>query len=278
MKPITNKLFEFNLEHSTGLPVKATAYAFVDELLKILFPHFNDRKYFSADEVEAELLILKVNLQKILNQISGFDTEQNSSIAGEFNQMIPSIFDDLLLDAKAIELGDPAAENLDEVILTYPGFFAIAIYRVSNFFYRKSVPLFPRLLTEYSHRLTGIDIHPGATIGKSFCIDHGTGIVIGETTIIGNSVKIYQGVTLGALSVDKKLSDSKRHPSIGDNVVIYSNATILGGKTVIGNNSIIGGNTWLTTSVEPYSVVFNNHKVEIKNTKDFGEEPYNFII
>ncbi|MFA7361961.1 MAG: serine O-acetyltransferase EpsC [Candidatus Kapaibacterium sp.] len=278
MKSITNKLFEFNLEHSSGLPVKATAYTFVDKLLKIMFPHFNDRKYLSIDEVEAELLILKVDLQKILNQISGFDSEQNTLIANEFILMIPVIFDDLLLDAKAIELGDPAAENLDEVILTYPGFFAIAVYRVSNFFYKKSVPLFPRLLTEYSHRLTGIDIHPGASIGKSFCIDHGTGIVIGETTNIGDSVKIYQGVTLGALSVDKKFCDSKRHPTIGDNVVIYSNATILGGKTIIGNNSIIGGNTWLTTSVEPYSIVFNNHKVEIKKTKDFGEEPYNFII
>lgn len=278
MKLITEKLFDYNKKHSTGLPVKTLSYAFTYELLRILFPHFNDTKYYSVDEIKAELLLLKVKLQKILSGIQGFNSELSESIAYEFIHAIPSIFEDLLLDAEAIEAGDPAAENLDEVILTYPGFYATAIYRVANFFYRKSVPLFPRLLTEYSHRLTGIDIHPGATIGKSFCIDHGTGIVIGETAVIGNCVKIYQGVTLGALSVSKTLSSKKRHPTIEDNVILYSNATILGGDTVIGHNSIIGGNTWLTDSVVPYSVVFNKHEVDIRSVNEFGEEPYNFII
>jgi len=278
MKPTTKMLYDFNRKHSTGLPVKASAYAFTDEFLRILFPHFNDRKYFSHDEVESELLMLKVNLKKLLSQIYGLDSGNSVSVANEFMENIPSIFESLLLDARAIEAGDPAAENTDEVILTYPGFYAIAIYRAANFFYRKSVPLFPRLLTEYSHRLTGIDIHPGAEIGKSFCIDHGTGIVIGETTVIGNNVKIYQGVTLGALSVSKKSFANKRHPTIEDNVILYSNATILGGATVIGHDSIIGGNTWLTVSVDPYSVVFNKHGVDIRSVNNFGEEPYNYII
>ena len=161
-----------------------------------------------------------------------------------------------------------AAESVDEVISAYPGFRAIAIYRIAHEFYRMGVPLFPRILTESAHQRTGIDIHPGATIGRSFFIDHGTGIVVGETTTIGDSVKIYQGVTLGALSVDKTLASSKRHPTIEDNVVIYSNATILGGTTVIGHDSVIGGNVWLTESVPPYSVVYHKSEVHVRSTRE----------
>ncbi|MEO1713071.1 MAG: serine O-acetyltransferase, partial [Bacteroidota bacterium] len=157
------------------------------------------------------------------------------------------------------------AVSQTEVIRTYPGFFAIAVYRIAHGIRNLGIPLIPRILTEHAHSETGIDIHPGAIIGDSFCIDHGTGVVIGETVVIGNHVKMYQGVTLGALSVTKELAATKRHPTIEDGVVIYSGATILGGETTIGHNSIIGGNVWLTKSVPPYSILY--YKAEIQYRK-----------
>ena len=172
------------------------------------------------------------------------------------------------MDAEAIYQGDPAAESVDEVISAYPGFYAIAIFRIAHEFYKLNVPIFPRILTENAHQRTGIDIHPGATVGERFFIDHGSGIVIGETTVIGDDVKIYQGVTLGALSVDKTLASSKRHPTIEHNVVLYSNATILGGSTVIGHDSVIGGNVWLTESVPPYSVVYHKSEVRVRSSRE----------
>ncbi|NNC61438.1 MAG: serine acetyltransferase, partial [Eudoraea sp.] len=159
---------------------------------------------------------------------------------------------------------DPASLSIEEVYLAYPGFYAIAIYRLAHELYKKKFPLVPRLMTEYAHRQTGVDINPGARIGKSFFIDHATGVVIGETAVIHDHVKIYQGVTLGALYVTKSLSDTKRHPTIEDNVTIYANATILGGETVIGANSIIGGNAWLTGSVPPNSKVYHTPEIEIR--------------
>ncbi|MFD2144654.1 serine O-acetyltransferase [Mucilaginibacter antarcticus] len=149
------------------------------------------------------------------------------------------------------------------MIRTYPGFFAISCYRLAHSLYKHEVPLLPRILTEYAHSKTGIDIHPAAEIGEYFYIDHGTGLVIGETTVIGKHVKLYQGVTLGALSVDKSMADTKRHPTVEDNVVIYSGATILGGETVVGYDSIIGGNVWLTKSVEPHSRVYHAPTVKV---------------
>jgi serine O-acetyltransferase len=196
--------------------------------------------------------------------------------ASFFFQSMPSIHRQLWLDANAIHAGDPASESVDEVISAYPGFFAIAIYRIAHVFYCLNVPIFPRILSEIAHQRTGIDIHPGATIGNSFFIDHGTGIVIGETTFIGDRVKLYQGVTLGALSVNKALSSSKRHPTIENSVVIYSNATILGGETVIGHDSVIGGNVWLTESVPPYSIVY--HKSEIKVRTKEETDASDFVI
>jgi serine O-acetyltransferase len=177
-----------------------------------------------------------------------------------------------MLDAEAINLGDPAAESLDEVILAYPGFSAIAIHRLAHALHGLRVPIFPRLLGELAHQMTGIDIHPGATIGSSFAIDHGTGIVIGESAVIGNNVKIYQGVTLGALSVKKSLARSKRHPTIEDNVVIYAQAVILGGDTVIGHDSVIGGNVWLTHSVPPYSHVQQESRATIQPKETNGAD------
>ena len=162
-------------------------------------------------------------------------------------------------------------------MFSYPGFFAIAVYRFAHELYKNNIPLIPRIWTEFAHSKTGIDINPGAQIGEHFFIDHGTGIVIGETTVIGNHVKIYQGVTLGAHSVAKNLQNVKRHPTIEDGVVIYANATILGGETIIGKNALIGGNVWITESVAPNSVVFHKGQVTVKN-KFPGNEPIIFSI
>lgn len=181
----------------------------------------------------------------------------------DFTFCIPNLISSLKKDATTIYEYDPAARSLEEVYLAYPGFFAIAIYRMAREFYTLGLPLIPRLMTEYAHQLTGIDIHPGAQIGSSFLIDHGTGVVIGETTVIHDNVKIYQGVTLGALKVQKRFQNIKRHPTIEQNVIIYANASILGGETVIGENSIIGGNTWLTASVPKDSIVLHTPTVEI---------------
>ena len=179
-----------------------------------------------------------------------------------FLQKLPTLIDKLNLDAKACLNFDPASTNIEEVYIAYPGFYAIAIHRFSHELYLLNTPLIPRLMSEFAHSSTGVDIHPGATIGDSFFIDHATGIVIGETCIIKENVKIYQGVTLGALQVSKELQNTKRHPTVEENVVIYANATILGGDTIIGANSTIGGNVWLTKSVPKNSFVY--HSIETK--------------
>lgn len=183
----------------------------------------------------------------------------------------------LYKDAECYLRNDPAAKSIEEVIISYPGFFALCVYRIAHLLYSLDIPLIPRLFAEYAHSKVGIDIHPAAKIGKDLFMDHGTGIVIGETTNIGDNVKIYQGVTLGALYVEKSLNNSKRHPSIEDNVVIYANATILGGDTVIGHDSTIGGGAWLTHSVIPYSLVYNSVDVKIKTVKTFVQ-PNDFVI
>lgn len=177
---------------------------------------------------------------------------------------LPEVLERLNMDAEAIVSCDPASLSIEEVYMAYPGFYAIAIYRLAHGLYQKGFPLVPRLMTEYAHRQTGVDINPGAQIGKSFFIDHATGVVIGETAIIKDHVKIYQGVTLGAHYVAKALQNTKRHPTIENNVTIYANATILGGKTVIGENSIIGGNAWVTASVPANSTVFHTPEIKIK--------------
>ena len=185
-------------------------------------------------------------------------------ISDNLVDMLPDIKAALETDAQAGYEGDPAAISVEEIMLAYPGFEAISIYRIAHELYKMKVPILPRLMTEIAHRNTGIDIHPGATIGRYFFIDHGTGVVIGETTTIGDHVKLYQGVTLGAKSFPTNVDGTpvkgiKRHPDIGNNVVIYSGATILGGNTVIGDNCVIGGNVWLTESVEPGHTVYAAH-------------------
>ncbi len=185
--------------------------------------------------------------------------KQGYQLALQFLETVPALRKALAADVRATYHGDPAARSYDEVIFSYPGIFAITVYRIAHQLVKLNVPLLPRIMTEYAHSITGIDIHPAAKIGKSFVIDHGTGVVIGETSEIGDNVRIYQGVTLGALSIPKGSSDKfrgkKRHPSIEDEVIIYSGATILGGETVIGARSVIGGNVWLTDSVPPDTTV-----------------------
>jgi len=251
-------------DHSLGFQMKKETQAFVDNLLAVLFPHFCKEGFFTKEEIESRLVLLERDLKRLLIPIMK-DTSLNlDEVAVKFMHTLPIIHDKLWLDADAITSGDPAAESVDEVILAYPGFTAIAFYRLAHEFYLLRVPIFPRLITEYAHQMTGIDIHPGAQIGSSFAIDHGTGIVIGESSIIGNNVKMYQGVTLGALSVDKKYAKSKRHPTIEDDVVIYAQAIILGGETTIGRHSVIGGNVWLTASVPPFSSVYQESKVTVR--------------
>ena len=272
-----DELLRIRRQRAPVLPVQEEVGKFGEAVLRMLFPHFSVEEYFTADEIAAALRLLGRDLVRVLSPLSSKMPRSAEEVEQVFLSRLPAIHEALWLDAEAIHSGDPAAESVDEVVSAYPGFYAIAIYRIAHEFYQLDVPIFPRILTEMAHHRSGVDIHPGATIGRSFFIDHGTGIVIGETTIIGDRVKIYQGVTLGALSVDKSLSASKRHPTIEDNVVIYSNATILGGKTVIGHDSVIGGNVWLTESVEPYSVVYHKSEVSVRNA--FSENDIiNFTI
>ena len=192
-------------------------------------------------------------------------------IWNDYIETFPAVLKKLQLDAQAFLDSDPAANSIEEIYLAYPGFYAIAVYRFSHELYKKGFPLVPRLMTEYAHRLTGTEINAGAQIGNSFFIDHATGTIIGETVIIKNNVKIYQGVTLGAKYVNRELKGSKRHPTVEDNVIIYANATILGGNTTIGANSVIGGNVWLTKSVPPNSTVLNTKEVTIKPNTEYDK-------
>ena len=224
---------------------------------------FTDRLFYVLFDTnrEAELERLQKDFIKILESLDLCCAEE---VWSKFCKQINSIKAQVDLDAKAIEANDPASTSLRVIYLAYPGFYAIAIYRLSNALLKLEVSLIPRMMSEYAHSKTGIDIHPGATIGKSFFIDHGTGIVIGETSIIKNNVKIYQGVTLGGIQVKKEFSLKKRHPTIENNVTIYANATILGGDIIIGANSIIGANVWITQSIPENSTV--TYKSEIKIT------------
>ncbi|GHV18150.1 serine acetyltransferase [Spirochaetia bacterium] len=188
-------------------------------------------------------------------------------IVDDFFEEVPKIRAALALDMQAAFKGDPAAKSTEEVILSYPGFEAITVHRLAHFFWTRQVPIIPRMMSELVHSRTGIDIHPGAEIGESFFIDHGTGVVVGETTVIGKNVKLYQGVTLGALSVKKETADRKRHPTIEDDVTIYSGATILGGETVIGRSSTIGGNVWITESVPPFTMIYTQRGDQATRTR-----------
>lgn len=268
------ELVESRSELTQRFPDKATADAFINDAFQFLFA--SDGKKAAYAQTEAEYKRLKSNLALLLAETSQ-DEEEVETLTEAFFTALPQLYKTLLKDAQAILDFDPAAQSIAEVVVAYPGFFATVVYRLSHQLWKQGVKLLPRLFTEFAHSKTGIDIHPGAQIGSAFAIDHGTGIVIGETTVIGRAVKLYQGVTLGALNVEKSLASSKRHPTIEDEVVIYSGATILGGETVIGRGSIIGGNVWLTSSVPPNTVVYHQSQIKIKDKNPFPE-PINFII
>ncbi len=254
-------LIEARRHHCFPPDVRAAAPELIEKVLALLFPHFAERMDCSSVGIRSEVAVVEAVLTRALETLAPRYPGLKPDVPQRFMEQLPELYAWLRQDAEAINEADPAARNVDEVILTYPGFYAIAIYRIAHALHRLGLPLLPRLLTELAHQRTGVDIHPGATIGRRFVIDHGTGVVIGETTLIGTGVKIYQGVTLGALQVQKDLADKKRHPTIEDGVVVYANATILGGDTVVGRGSIIAGNAWLTQSVPPQSVVTRKSEV-----------------
>ncbi len=247
-------------------PDRQAVVKVIHELQALLFPMAFRRDYSDmADETLLSRALYRLRDQMVAamrfrNEQEDEMEEKADAICHRFASRLPEIKRLLLLDVDALYEGDPAAVSREEVMITYPGFRAICIFRMAHELYVLGAPLIPRMMTEYAHEKTGIDIHPGATVGEYFFIDHGTGIVVGETTVIGNHVKLYQGVTLGAKSFEldengNPVKNIKRHPNIGNHVVIYANATILGGDTYIGDHCVIGGNTWLTSSVEAGSVV-----------------------
>ncbi|MFC4262386.1 serine O-acetyltransferase [Ferruginibacter yonginensis] len=269
------KLMMQHTSAETNYPNKINAAIFIDALYNWLFTpqiynvHSTATIHETYTALQADFLPL---LQSVLTDEATIHQQQTT-----FFNSIPNIYEALLQDAESVLNFDPAAISLKEVLLAYPGFYAVAIYRFAHQLQLQGVPILPRLWSTHAHSKTGIDIHPAASIGQSFFIDHGTGIVIGATTVIGNNVKIYQGVTLGAINVSKAMASIKRHPTIEDDVIIYAGATILGGETVIGNNSVIGGNVWLTYSVPPYSVVYQKNEIKVRDNRPITET-FNFVI
>ncbi|MHC6200158.1 serine O-acetyltransferase EpsC [Elizabethkingia miricola] len=267
------QIFQRKKNASYGFFDKNKAEAFVEELYQLLFLP----QHINMEET------LRNNFEELQNKL--FELIKNTTDDKLFAERqvevlfdaLPEIYDRLILDAESILEFDPATESLEEILLAYPGFFATYVYRISHQLWRQKIRTLPRILSEYGHSKTGIDIHPGAVIGEHFFIDHGTGIVIGETSVIGNHVKIYQGVTLGALNVSKDKANQKRHPNIEDNVIIYSGATILGGETTIGRDSIIGGNVWITQDVPSNSLVYNKSEIRIKDNNPLPES-LTFVI
>lgn len=259
-------------DRGAAVPSRAAVNAILADMLAVMFP-----AYYAGDPCMASgqteewdgASVLCSLYERLCDQIGTALTfhggasaaARAATLARTLLSRLPEVKEVLLTDVTALYEGDPAAISADEVLLSYPGFYAIAVYRLAHEFYREGIPYLPRLMTEHAHSITGIDIHAGATVGRYFFIDHGTGTVIGETTTIGDHVKIYQGVTLGARSfeLDEKgnpVKGIKRHPDIGDRVVIYANATILGGNTHVGDDCVIGGNVFLTHSVPPGETVY----------------------
>jgi serine O-acetyltransferase len=264
-----------NRNDSENFPNRQNVISVLKDLQSLIFPGFTEAeyidpiniRYLTGQKVNNVIVKLTQEIQKTLiytikTKKSGSQNIENShcyklaeKVSLALIEELPEIRRKVQLDTKAAFNGDPAAQSNEEVILSYPGLEAIVVHRIAYFLFTNGVPIIPRIMSEYIHGKTGIDIHPGASIGESFFIDHGTGVVIGETCIIGNNVKIYQGVTLGALSVKKEFQNKKRHPTIQDNVTIYAGATILGGDTIIEEGCTIGGNTWVTHSVSRKTII-----------------------
>jgi serine O-acetyltransferase len=271
MQDFFNRLDEQITHRNRQIPARSAVQETVNAWLDFLFPSGGDNR-----PAAQRFTRFNAHLTEMLQVCLYVRATEAPELAAAFAQRVPDIYTLLLEDASAFLEFDPAATCIEEIIAMYPGFHAIAVYRMAHELHLLRVPMLPRFLTEVAHSTTGIDIHPGASIGRSFFIDHGTGVVIGATAVIGNHVKIYQGVTLGAVQVDKSLANTKRHPTIEDHCVIYANSTILGGLTTVGKYAVIGGNTWLTESVPPYSVVL--HQAQIKVRQRPSEEPINFVI
>ena len=278
IKSAASALMKKHADYNPNMPCKDAVRDIIKNVRAVLFPEYYE--CFGRDaSIEGELTQiyndLRVQVLAALKysdaDISDGDAENKADdICSDFISHLPALKDMLDKDVEAGYSGDPAAKSHEDIIISYPGMLAVLVYRIAHILYQKNVPLIPRIMTEYAHSRTGIDINAGAEIGEYFFIDHGTGVVIGETTVIGDRVKLYQGVTLGALSTRKgqELSAVKRHPTIGSNVTIYSNATILGGDTVIGEGSIIGGNAFITKSVPPHTkVVVKNQELIFKAHK-----------
>jgi serine O-acetyltransferase len=245
-------------------PPKAGVADFTEQMATTLFPIIGGGGCYPVSESK-----LRGKLIDLLKPLKARLPDKPEKLADSFFNEVPEIKKRLESDAAYLAANDPAATEVDEVIMAYPGFFAILVYRLAHCLSGLEIPIIPRVMTEHAHSITGIDIHPKATIGSEFFIDHGTGIVIGETSVIGNRVRIYQGVTIGALSVSKELASTKRHPTIENDVIIYAGGTILGGNTTIGHDSIIGGNVWLTENVPPFSVVYHQPQINVmdRNSK-----------
>ncbi len=256
-------LFQNNNQLGNSLPDKQQSREFIDGLFEFLFvPKTGVNK--KQSDIEKGWISFKSHLATLIYDVVD-DGAESQRLAEVFYDELPGVYNILLKDAHAFISNDPAALSIEEVYQTYPGFYAIAVYRISNILWKKDIKTLARLFTEHAHSQTGIDIHPGAAISESFFIDHGTGVVIGETAVIGKNVKLYQSVTIGALNSAKNKKEGKRHPTIEDNVIIYSGATILGGETIIGQDSVIGGNAWVTFSVPAGSLVYNKSEVVAKD-------------
>jgi len=267
MNNIPEDIMEIQSKYCQEVPSVRGAHRFIEDLIRFLFP-IKDNRRPGLKETRIRFTQLEIQLEELLKPITGSLKKSPEELSEKFFNTLHPVYIELMEEAQSYLKFDPAAYSLEEVILCYPGFYAVTVYRLSHILHELGIPLLPRIISEYAHGKTGIDIHPGATIGKKLFIDHGTGIVIGETTIIGNNVKIYQGVTLGALHVEKGMTNKKRHPTIEDNAIIYAGSTILGGDTVIGHDSVIGGNVWLTSSVEPNTVVYHKPQIAYKNGKN----------
>ena len=262
------------LEQGHPFPLKRNVARVFDELIGSLFPQLATQAARDAQDLARRIDGACHRFGAIAAPLTD---EPADDLAQALLASLPDVHERSLGDARAILAGDPAAETLDEVIAAYPGFLAIAAHRLAHAAHRLGVPIVPRLMAELAHSRSGVDIHPAARIGRSFCIDHATGIVIGETAVIGDGVKLYQGVTLGALSVSKDKAGTKRHPTIGDRVVLYANATVLGGDTTVGADSIVGGNVFLTHSVPPGSLVYQTPDHRVRQHRDRFDE-FDFVI
>lgn len=275
-KAFAERLGEFSSGNCTAVPSVIETHEFTESMIRTLFP-IKEGRPLDPGFLAMELERCTIRLKELFHSIAISLEQSPEELSGRFFEELPDVFEQLVSDAESITRFDPASTCVEEIVLTYPGFYCISVYRLANILFKLGVPVIPRIMTEYAHGRTGIDIHPGAEIASPFFIDHGTGIVIGETAKIGKHVKIYQGVTLGALTVEKRLAKTKRHPTIEDHVVIYAGSTILGGNTTIGHHTVVGGNTWITETVIPHSVVYRNHRVVVRDSKDF-DAPYDFVI